>query len=219
MHVQNRVSSLPNRYTCQQTSSMLNRLTYLSVLLLLALVGYTYLMVSRDATQTGPLFVGAERCRPCHQTLVLGNQYDLWLSSRHAAAGETLFSEKGRALLVASGRPSQWCRACHTTTSQSSTTESAKLEGVGCERCHGPGSRYATFAVMASKARFHRSGGASGSLLDCYGCHKRDPVNDSSACPSQARPFNADSSWGIIAHPIPEDFAPRAFDQTMNRDE
>lgn len=189
---------------------MLNRFTYMAVLLLLALGGYVYLEVSRDSPQQGPTYVGVGRCRACHEPTSIGNQFGAWRSTAHSRAYDTLFTLRGQTILNRSGRELGWCLGCHATDGRRSNRNSIiSSEGVGCEACHGPGSRYARYDVMVSTSRFHGAGGATGSLNDCFQCHRSPSTPDTSSCPVEAGRFNVDSAWLRIEHPLSPDFSPR----------
>ena len=83
-----------------------------------------------------PVFVGSERCLSCHPTAA-----KVWEGSAHHHAYQTLVDAK---------RPSNRqydpeCIVCHTIgfgyqSGFKSAAETPKLENVGCESCHGPGS-------------------------------------------------------------------------------
>ncbi len=194
---------------------MLNRVTYVVVLLLLALGGYVYIKVSRDMPQRGPTYVGVGRCRACHEPSSIGNQFGIWKQTPHSRAYDTLFTPRGLTVRSESGRDLESCLKCHSTDgARSVANSSVTSEGVGCEACHGPGSRYATYDVMASSARFHGTGGASGSMEDCFTCHRVPGSHDASMCPVDNGTFNVDSAWIRIAHPLPSGYVPR--DLTIN---
>ncbi len=80
-------------------------------------------------------YVGADKCLTCHPA-----QFEKWRNTPHAKAFATLYKE-GRQ----SPQPS--CLRCHTTGygelgGFDNPTDSARLAGVQCEACHGPGSRH-----------------------------------------------------------------------------
>lgn len=99
-----------------------------------------------------PTFVGIEKCRKCHSSSAIGNQIKIWSASPHAKAYHVLMI--GRALKIAkklnisSPHKDLRCLKCHTTGGGNS--EATKTEGVGCEACHGPGSKYCEFSNHAS---------------------------------------------------------------------
>lgn len=97
-------------------------------------------------------FVGTKVCRKCHGSNAIGNQYKVWLSSPHAKAYQILSTAKSMIVAKKSGikSPSDnlTCLRCHSTGG--GRVPGIKEEGVGCEACHGPGSRYFEFSNHAS---------------------------------------------------------------------
>jgi len=88
--------------------------------------------------------VGVTVCRKCHSVSGGQTQYEIWLTSPHARAYETLKGEKAMEIARGVGITEAWkdrvCLKCHTTGGGRS--EITGQEGVGCEACHGPGSSY-----------------------------------------------------------------------------
>lgn len=92
------------------------------------------------------VFVGAEACAAkCHNSDVLGYQYDAWKKSRHSKAWESLSLEKAyiyskNAGITENPGESRVCLKCHITASgvESSSlgTTYKKEDGVTCESCH-----------------------------------------------------------------------------------
>jgi len=89
-----------------------------------------------------PVFVGAERCKKCHESA-----YEIWEKSGHAHAYKALLDPEKR------NPPSNRqfdgeCIVCHTTgfmynSGYRNEKDTPKLINVGCESCHGPGSEHA----------------------------------------------------------------------------
>lgn len=115
------------------------------LLLLLSLMPFSTL--GSDA----PVFVGVEKCKPCHLP-----EYDTWRQSAHAQATET-------AKATESFQPD--CLACHATTPD------ASLLGVQCEACHGPGSQYWPVAVMVHREKAVAAGLILPGEQMCGRCH------------------------------------------------
>ncbi len=98
-------------------------------------------MANKIATANGASYVGSAECGSCHE-----EDYQSWQDSKHAQAWETL--------VQAEGKKYQWpvthhpdCVKCHTVgyTQQTgfiSPEKTADLRGVGCEECHGAGSKH-----------------------------------------------------------------------------
>jgi hypothetical protein len=191
---------------------MLNRISYFFILLLLAVCGYIYVQYMKNNSRSAPRYTGVERCAVCHSAASIGAQLPAWHNKSHAQAFASLSSEPARALLANTGRRVEECLPCHTTIGRfGELREKDPLitEGVGCERCHGPGSAYSVYNTMLDRKAFLAAGGVVGSLQDCYRCHFPDPSVDAKHCPFQTQPFNADSAWATIRHPIPQEFRSR----------
>jgi hypothetical protein len=93
------------------------------------------------------------------------------------------------------------CLLCHVTGRQEDdalfTDGSRVAEGVGCESCHGPGSRYSDPAVMSDRTAFLAAGGRVPDERTCRSCHRN------------SERFRYDEMWPKIAHggatePVPE---------------
>ena len=131
-----------------------------------------------------PMYVGSEACGRCHVHQGLGNQYVPWVSSRHGAAYWRL-ATKWSAVL-ASSRPhfqgmenpseDDRCLLCHVTGAQDPDALFASTfdntEGIGCESCHGPGSKYMASSVMGDHDAFLAAGGRTPNDSTCRGCHR-----------------------------------------------
>lgn len=91
-------------------------------------------------------FVGNERCEGCHE-----HAAEVWAKTRHAHAFQTLVD----ATKPFNRQHDPECVVCHTVGFRHPTgyydppdkgslpKHNAKLENVGCESCHGPGSAHA----------------------------------------------------------------------------
>ena len=101
-------------------------------------------------------YVSATACQQCHE-----QEYLQWSATRHAFAYQTL--EKKERYFDAG------CVSCHTTgfgypTGFHIAASDAKLEGVQCETCHGPGKRH----VGNPKKSNIRSGADASLCLECH---------------------------------------------------
>lgn len=107
-------------------------------LLLILVIGLTFLLGSVSAEQASASYQGPEFCGGCHT-----EEYHEWNGTMHAQAfSDPIF----QAVWNARGQPS-YCLACHTTGYNETTGEYA-LEGVTCERCHGgPGAMEKTLSA------------------------------------------------------------------------
>ena len=127
----------------------------------------------------GAEYVGSNKCRPCHL-----KEYKSWLETRHAHALENLGKADAQAVqawaaklkVAVKGAPEKAdeCVICHATGFKlaggypaADPAKNASLAGVGCESCHGAGSRHAKATKAEKKSTIHR--GAS--ETQCRKCH------------------------------------------------
>jgi hypothetical protein len=84
------------------------------------------------------------------------------------------------------------CLLCHVTGRQDDDALLAASfrveEGIGCESCHGPGSRYIDPEIMADREAFLANGGIVPSEATCRSCHRR------------AEDFDSTEMWPKVAH-------------------
>ncbi|MBI1388139.1 MAG: hypothetical protein GC154_06795 [bacterium] len=83
-------------------------------------------------------FVGAAKCKMCHNKSSSGKFYDDWEAGPHAKAFEVLKDDE---------KKDPKCLKCHTTgygmkDGFVSLEETEKMAGVQCEMCHGPGEKH-----------------------------------------------------------------------------
>jgi hypothetical protein len=186
---------------------MLNRFSYIFLLGLLALAALLYIQYARIHDEGPQRFTGVDRCRVCHEAASTGSQFKVWLNGPHAHAHKAIETDSAKALLAraGSGFTIDSCLGCHSTLGRSAGSEiETRLvtEGVGCERCHGPGSNYADYNTMMHRPEFTSHGGVVGSLRDCYQCHAASVGPGTRHCPFQRTAFNADTAWRFIKHPL-----------------
>ena len=101
-------------------------------------------------------YVSAMACQQCHE-----QEYLQWSATRHAFAYQTLMKKER---YFDAG-----CVSCHTTgfgypTGFHIADSDARLEGVQCETCHGPGKRH----VGNPKESNIRSGADTSLCLQCH---------------------------------------------------
>ncbi len=129
--------------------------------------------------KTAASYLGSESCAACHSTAT-----HAWLGSGHARAWEALVATK------ADADPS--CIGCHsvgfgTPSGYRRAFAGAKLTGVGCESCHGPGSQHVAQRSLGGEVTAHfRPLGAG----DCVKCHHGE----------FSRPFDYAQFWPLIEH-------------------
>lgn len=148
-------------------------------------------------------YVGSEVCGECHMARAVGSQYVNWMQSGHARAYWELKTDWAKFLASIRDEYSdikepveEWrCLKCHVTGAQDIVSKTAEgfrpEEGVGCESCHGPGSKYIDPDIMADGERFLANGGRLPDEKTCRTCHEDDR-------------FHFDERLPKITHPRPE---------------
>jgi len=101
-------------------------------------------------------YIGALKCKMCHNSPTKGQQYKLWKETKHANAMDVLSeAEKANAE----------CVSCHATS------EKFLADGVSCESCHGPGSIYKSMTIMKDQAKSIENGLTIPTEEVCKKCH------------------------------------------------
>lgn len=126
-------------------------------------------------------YVGAAKCKMCHQSADKGNQYAQWSSSKHSKAVDALKTEEakkiGKAKGIADPSTDAKCLKCHATASavDASLLDGLTVaDGVSCESCHGPGSNYKAPAVMKVLADAKAKGLIIPTEDVCKKCHNAE---------------------------------------------
>jgi hypothetical protein len=148
-------------------------------------------------------YIGAAKCKMCHNSEKSGFQYKIWSAGPHANALKSLASQKSldyaKANGIADPTTDPKCLDCHSTYHMISKEENLTLqadEGVSCESCHGPGSKYKSMTIMKSQEKSLENGLILPVKEVCETCHnERNPFH---------KPFNYDEAVKKIAHPTPE---------------
>ena len=172
--------------------------------------------------------VGAGSCsaRACHGgaepmtgSSVLRTEHTTWiLRDRHAQAYQVLGAERSRKIVERLGWKSpanqeERCLACHATPVHGlpdREAEPIRQDGVGCESCHGPSSRWISEHTTYTWARDRATGQAAGRFgmipvdqltvraRTCAGCHVGSPAE-----PENGYPLPRDVNHDLIAagHP------------------
>ena len=130
-------------------------------------------------------YVGADKCKMCHNSATKGDQYKKWQASKHSQAMASLSSPKSLEYAKANGiaDPSKdaKCTKCHSTAAGAvATTLEATItvaEGVSCESCHGAGSAYKAMNVMKVKADAVKAGLVIPDEKTCLTCHAKGAGN------------------------------------------
>lgn len=134
-------------------------------------------------------YIGAAKCKMCHNKPATGSQYKQWAASKHAKAMESLIGDEKK-------DPS--CLACHSTAGAVDEDLIATItvkEGVSCESCHGPGSAYKSKTTMQSREKSLAKGLILPTEAVCKECH-----NDKSP---HFKGFNYEEYLEKVIHPIP----------------
>ncbi|MCA9735153.1 MAG: cytochrome C554 [Deferribacteres bacterium] len=161
---------------------------------------------AQDAAKFG--YIGATKCKTCHQKDADGAQFSKWLDSKHSKAYETLASEEAKKIAkekgIADPQKAKECIKCHVTGYDADASllgpKYAVEEGVSCESCHGPGSEYKSKKTMKAISAGEIEPASVGLVKPdkklCLGCH-----NDES--PTFVS-FNYEEAKEKIAHPVPK---------------
>ncbi len=129
-------------------------------------------------------YVGAAKCaKMCHKSKSKGEQYAVWLDSKHAKAYDDLTSPKSleaakKAGIAGDPQKAEKCLKCHVT----GYGVAAKLlepgysvtDGVSCEACHGPGSEYGKLKIMKDKKLSIAAGLIEPNEKVCVKCHNAE---------------------------------------------
>ena len=99
------------------------------------------LIISSAASAQDFKYIGAVKCKVCHNKPDKGKQYDVWMEGPHANAMESLKGDE---------KTDPKCLKCHSTAASVDKSLHAGIkesEGVSCESCHGPGGNHAKTAL------------------------------------------------------------------------
>ena len=149
------------------------------------LMGLREQMAELRPTATGAEYVGSEACADCHE-----DSFDVWKKTKHAHAWKTLEdAEKGKKY----GWPVTHypdCVTCHVVgygdkSGFVSPDKTAHLKDVGCEECHGPGSKHIEDDTVSMKSK---------GVDTCVACH------DFEQSPDFADERKYDERWKAIEH-------------------
>jgi len=173
-------------------------------------------------------YIGSNGCKACHSSSKKGAQYKVWAAGVHAKAFETLKGEEAAKIAKEKGikvpaYEAPECIPCHTTgygkggyevmdekfwnpaeddrAGKKAVRRMEGLQGVGCEVCHGPGSKYKSKKTMEAIFAGTIKGESVGSLKPdeklCISCHnEKGPTY---------KLFDFKERLKEIAHPYPPD--------------
>ncbi|NVO02140.1 MAG: cytochrome C554 [Bacteroidetes bacterium] len=149
-------------------------------------------------------YVGADKCKMCHNSPAKGEQYKLWQGSKHSQAMKSLSSPEALDYAkkngIADPATDPKCTKCHSTAAgaDKALVEATLTvaEGVSCESCHGPGSVYKGMAIMKVQADAVKNGLIIPDEKTCTVCHTKE-----------GNPFYKEFNYSEfskkIAHPNP----------------
>lgn len=167
----------------------------------LLIICISLLLVNTLSAQTFK-YIGADKCKMCHNKPATGDQYGKWLKDPHAQALKTLSNQASLDYAkkngIADPAKEPKCLKCHSTYDQAAANLRAGItaqEGVSCESCHGPGSNYKSPTCMKNKKLALENGLIEPDKTVCLGCHnKENPFH---------KEFNFETASAKIAHPDP----------------
>lgn len=134
-------------------------------------------------------YIGAAKCKMCHNKPATGAQYKQWLGTKHATAMESLSADEAK---------DPKCVKCHSTVGHVDEDLIIGLkisEGVSCESCHGPGSGYKTNSVMKSREKSMEKGLILPTEQVCKTCHNEESPH--------YKGFDFAEYVKKISHPLP----------------
>ena len=117
-------------------------------------------------------YVGAKKCKLCHNSAKHGKAYDTLYKTKHSKAFEGLV-EDGKA-------DDPYCIVCHSTGFNeggykmgASDSYNNDFKGVQCEECHGPGSDYIKNEIMKNRKKAVLNGLKIPNEKLCIKCHDK----------------------------------------------
>jgi len=134
-------------------------------------------------------YIGAAKCKMCHNKPATGAQYKQWESTKHATAMESLKGDE---------KNDPKCLKCHSTVGHVNPDLVLSLkveEGVSCESCHGPGSGYKAKSVMQSREKSIEKGLIIPTEETCKACHNEESPH--------YKGFNYEEYLEKVIHPNP----------------
>jgi hypothetical protein len=148
-------------------------------------------------------YIGAEKCKLCHNRAESGEQYNIWLKDPHSQAIKTLSNQASldyaKKNNIADPAKEPKCLKCHSTYDKIDTKLRGGIlatEGVSCENCHGPGSSYKAIPIMRNRAQALTMGLIVPNKQLCLECHnKENPF---------FKEFNYETALAKVLHPNPK---------------
>jgi len=182
----------------------MKRSSWLSIVLAVLVLAVASSLLSQVAVAADHAYVGAGKCKMCHNSPAKGAQFTKWTESSHSKAYATLASEEAKKIAsekgIADPQKADECLSCHVTghgADAAMLTDKYNVEdGVGCESCHGPGGDYWKMTVMKVKDDAVAAGLVLPTEATCKGCHnEKSPT---------FKGFDFAAASAKIAHPNPK---------------
>lgn len=93
----------------------------------------------------GGKYMGAEKCKSCHQDKKKGAQFTKWTETKHSKAWEALASDEAKKIAAEKGiadpQKDDKCVKCHVTgfgeAAEKFDAKFDRTKGIQCEQCHG----------------------------------------------------------------------------------
>jgi hypothetical protein len=147
-------------------------------------------------------YIGADKCKMCHNKPATGDQFGKWLKDPHSQALKSLSNQASLDYAkkngIADPAKDAKCLKCHSTFDSVDPKLRGGIlaaDGVSCESCHGPGSAYKSPAIMKNKDQAKANGLIMPDAKLCVTCHNKDnPFH---------KEFNFATFSAKIAHPNP----------------
>src|SRR4030095_5784845 len=144
-------------------------INYFIIILFIAVLLF-FLKNALEPKEEPVVLTGSQKCGECHRLQNISNQMIVWESSKHYNAYKILassisveFAQKNN---LEEPIKNKLCLRCHTTEfylKNSGKSNSFDItEGVGCEACHGAGSKYSPADIMKDHSEFVKYGGRTG---------------------------------------------------------
>jgi len=178
---------------------------WVAVLMVFSFAGIAF--AADEAAKPVNQYLGAGKCKTCHNSAKKGAQFTKWAESKHANAYLVLASPKAIEIAKAKGltnpQKAAECLECHVTGYNEPKDHFAASfsdsMGVQCESCHGAGSNYSKMATMKDITAKKADGAKFGLLTvtkdTCAKCHNERATGGKFVS------WPADSAK--IAHPMP----------------